>query len=205
VKSGFFLMAQSRDVTRLCVEGHFMKSTFTEAGGRVAAEPTQQMRDEIVDWLKDAYAMERGLEAALQKQSQEKELAPHVRERASIHLEETKRHAEEVRSCLQRLGTDTSALKTGLGTIGQSAKGMMTMFARDEHIKDLLDGYMMEHFEIASYTALEAAADRAGFTDVAEMCSRIIPDEKRMAQAIIDAIPQEVESHLFKEASESAR
>lgn len=181
-----------------------MKNTFNTAGGAGLAESTQEMRDEIVDWLKDAYAMERGLETALQKQSNEESLAPHVRERASIHLEETKRHAEEVRSCLQRLGTDTSALKTGMGAIGQSAKGMMTMFANDQQIKDLLDGYMMEHFEIASYTALEAAAERAGFSDVAEMCRRIIPDEERMAQAIIDAIPQEVESHLLEKARESA-
>ncbi|MDB6059210.1 MAG: hypothetical protein JWO95_3054 [Verrucomicrobiales bacterium] len=181
-----------------------MKSTFDEAGGAGVAEPTRKMREEIVDWLKDAYAMERGLEAALLKQSKEESLSAHVRERASIHLEETKRHAEEVRSCLQQLGTDTSALKTGMGAIGQSAKGMMTMFANDQQIKDLLDGYMMENFEIASYTALEAAADRAGFAQVAELCRRIIPDEERMAQAIIEAIPQEVESHLFEKARESA-
>lgn len=181
-----------------------MKSTFTETGGRVA-EPMHEMRDEIVDWLKDAYAMERGLESALEKQSKEQTLAANVRERASSHLEETKRHAEEVRSALQRLGTDTSALKTSLGVMGQSAKGMLTGFTEDQHIKDLLDAYMMEHFEIASYTALEAAAERAGFSDVVEMCRRIIPDEERMAQAIIDALPEEVESHLFGKAHETAR
>lgn len=180
-----------------------MKSTFTETSRR-AAEPMQEMRDEIVDWLKDAYAMERGLESALEKQSKEESLAANVRERVSDHLEETKRHAEVVRSALQRLGTDTSALKTGLGVMGQSAKGMATMFTEDQHIKDLLDAYMMEHFEIASYTALEAAAERAGFSDVAEMCRRIIPDEERMAQAIIDALPEEVESHLFEQTHEAA-
>jgi ferritin-like metal-binding protein YciE len=82
---------------------------------------------------------------------------------------------------------------------------MVTMFTEDQHIKDLLDAYMMEHFEIASYTALEAAATRAGYSDVAEMCRRIIPDEERMANAIIDALPEEVESHLFGHAHEASR
>jgi ferritin-like metal-binding protein YciE len=182
-----------------------MNNTFTSTGRAGVAEPTKEMRDEIVDWLRDAYSMERGLETALEKQSQDNDLDVSVRERAANHLEETKRHAELVRSALQSLDADTSALKTAMGTVGQGFKGLTTQFARDQHIKDLLDAYMMENFEIACYTSLEAAADHAGFTQVAEVCRRIIPDEKRMAAALINAIPQETVSYLFKEATEASR
>ena len=180
-----------------------MKSTFTSTGR--AADTTDEMRDEIVDWLRDAYSMERGLETSLEKQSQDNDLDPAMRERASTHLEETKRHAELVRSALQSLDADTSAMKTAMGAMGQGFKGLSSQFARDQHIKDLLDAYMMEHFEIACYTSLEAAAEHAGFTQVAEMCRQIIPDEERMAATLIDAIPQETVSYLFKEAHEAAR
>jgi ferritin-like metal-binding protein YciE len=181
-----------------------MKNTFTSTGAGVA-EATKEMRDEIIDWLRDAYSMERGLETSLQKQSQDNDLDVSVRERASSHLEETKRHAELVRSALQSLDADTSAMKTAMGTMGQGFKGLTSQFARDQHIKDLLDAYMMEHFEIACYTSLEAAADHAGFTQVADVCRQIIPDEERMATALIDAIPQETVSYMFKEAHDTAR
>jgi ferritin-like metal-binding protein YciE len=182
-----------------------MNSTRTSTGVAGSSDVTKEMRDEIVDWLRDAYAMERGLETALQKQSQDEDLAPSVRQRASSHLEETKRHADEVRAALQSLDADTSSMKTAMGAIGQGFKGLSSQFARDQHIKDLLDAYMMEHFEIACYTSLEAAADHAGFTEVAEMCRRIIPDEERMAATLIDAIPQETVGYLFKEAHADAR
>ena len=81
---------------------------------------------------------------------------------------------------------------------------MATKFARDEEIKDLLDAYAMEHFEIACYTALAAAAEQAGFSQVSETCRRIIPDEERMAQSLIQALPGEVVDYLF-EAEEAKR
>ena len=160
------------------------------------------MRDEIVDWLRNAYAMERGLESALEKQSKNDKLQETVRQRAAQHLQETRRHAEAVKSALQTLGTDTSALKTGLGMAAQTTKGFGTMFASDERIKDMLDAYSMEHFEIACYTALAAGAERAGLTQVAEVCRQIIPDEQRMAEALLQALPMEVSDYLFEEQTD---
>lgn len=159
------------------------------------AEP-KDVRESIIDWLRDAYAMERGLEKSLQKQSQNDDCSPSVRSRASQHLAETQRHAEEVHATLQSLGADTSALKTGLGLTAQATKGMASMFAQDEQIKDLLDAYSMEHFEIACYTALAAAAEAAGLAQVVEMCRRIIPDEEHMAQSIMESLPREVFYYL---------
>jgi ferritin-like metal-binding protein YciE len=158
-------------------------------------------REEIIDWLRDAYAMERGLESSLKKQAENEELSSEVRERAASHLQETKRHAEQVRGALQSLDTDTSSLKTGLGSATQALKGIGSVFARDEKIKDLLDAYSMEHFEIACYTALAAGALRAGLTTVAEVCQAIIPDEQRMAQTLLEALPREVTDYLFEKES----
>ena len=160
--------------------------------------PARDIRDEIIDWLREAYAMERGLESALENQSKNDDVNPQVRNRAAAHLEETRRHADEVRSALQSLGTDTSSIKTGVGVMLQATKSLGTAFASDEHIKDLLDAYSMEHFEIACYTALEAAARRAGLTQVVEVCQSIIPDEQRMAEALIRALPAEVTDYLFE-------
>src|SRR2546421_7430030 len=108
-------------------------------GSRNIGAITTKARDEIIDWLRDAYAMEKGLETALEKQAKSDELSAPVRERAARHLDETRRHAEEVKSALQALVADTSTLKTSLGVVAQAAKGIGSKFASDERIKDLLD------------------------------------------------------------------
>jgi ferritin-like metal-binding protein YciE len=177
-----------------------MKTRHTEkitSRTRTTSDPTAEIRDEVVDWLRDAYAMERGLEGALKKQSENEDLTPGVRRRAASHLEETRRHAEAVKAALQSLGTDTSALKTGAGMVMQATKGLGTKFSSDERVKDLLDAYSMEHFEIACYTALAAAAQRAGLSQVVDLCRRIIPDEEHMAQNLKDSLNDEVVSYLF--------
>jgi ferritin-like metal-binding protein YciE len=159
-------------------------------------EGVKDIREEVIDWLRDAYAMERGLEGSLEKQSKNQDLNPALRERVAMHLEETRRHAHQMESALKSLGTDTSALKTGMGVLGQSVKGFATKFARDEEIKDLLDAYAMEHFEIACYTALAAAATQAGLAQIAEICRGIISEEERMATWIKEFLPDRISFYL---------
>src|SRR3954466_8602972 len=103
---------------------HSTKATGRRNSGQDRGNETRNPRDEIIGWLKDAYAMECGLEASLEKQSQNGDLTGFVRERATLHLQETRRHAEEVQGALQLLGSDTSVVKTGMGALAQAAKGI---------------------------------------------------------------------------------
>ncbi|HWH70945.1 MAG TPA: DUF892 family protein [Candidatus Sulfotelmatobacter sp.] len=158
--------------------------------------PEREVREHIIDWLREAYAMEKGLEAYLKKVTTKDQVSHLVKTAATAHLEETRRHAEVVKAMLETLGSDTSALKTGVGMMAQATKGLGTMFASDEQIKDLLDAYSMEHFEIASYTALAAAAESAGLEQVAQMCRSIIPQGEQMAQRLLENLPSEVQAYL---------
>ncbi|MDB6136347.1 MAG: hypothetical protein JWM59_4590 [Verrucomicrobiales bacterium] len=150
----------------------------------------------ITDWFRDAYAMERGLEIALGKQAENKNLHPAVRGMAARHLTETRQHAEAVKTCLETLGAGTSMLKTGLAEAGETVKWMSTKFAQDERVKDLLATYAKEHFEIACYRAIETAAREIDEPQVAEVCRRIIRDEERMAAWIRDNLPSVVVSYI---------
>src|SRR4051812_42731340 len=105
-------------------------------------------RAEVIDWLNDAYAMERGLEVMLQKQSQNEDVHRSVRERARIHLDETAAHAERIAQCLQMLDSSPSAVKSATGQILEMGKGLMTRFVQDERIKDYLAAYGAEYFEV---------------------------------------------------------
>src|SRR3978361_2360961 len=95
-------------------------------------------RDEVIDWLNDAYAMERSLEVMLRKQAESEDAHRAIRERARIHLDETATHAERVAECLQMLGTTPSTVKSAAGQMMEFAKGLTTKFAGDERVKDYL-------------------------------------------------------------------
>lgn len=153
-------------------------------------------KEEIIDWLRDAYAMERGLEITLQKQADNEKLLPSARQQAMLHRSETERHAEAVKACLESLGADTSTLKTGLAQGMEMAKGMATAFARDEQVKDILAAYAMEYFEIACYKALRVGGETLGLTSVVAMCDSIIPDEERMAKWLDANLPDLIRSYL---------
>ncbi len=54
----------------------------------------------------------------------------------------------------------------------------------------MLADYASEHFEIACYRSLIAAAEEAGKPQVAEVCSEILEDEEAMADWIEEQIPE---------------
>lgn len=76
---------------------------------RPAGEPrskTDAQRDvksEIIKWLRDAYALERGSEKGLEKQAAHQDLASEVRRRDAAHLKEPRHHAEAVKSAPKAL------------------------------------------------------------------------------------------------------
>ncbi|MDB6005921.1 MAG: hypothetical protein JWR15_2908 [Prosthecobacter sp.] len=165
---------------------------------------------EFIDWLRDAYAMEKGMELTLAQQRDDETAPPIFREQAAAHCIETQRHAEAVEACLKNLGADVSTLKTTLAQGVELAKNAGSGFARDGHVKHLLAAYASEHFEIACYTALRTGAERLGLTEFAKTCAHIIAEEKRMAEWIETHLPQIVSAHLDltevqKSAAEKAR
>src|SRR5436305_13142793 len=106
-------------------------------------------QNDLVNWLNDAYAMERSLEVMLRKKAENHEAHHGIRERARIHLDETEAHAERVAECLDLLGETPSTLKTVTGQAMEFAKGMMSKIAGDERVKDFLCAYSAEYFEVA--------------------------------------------------------
>lgn len=153
-------------------------------------------KDELIDWLRDAYAMEKAMEVALRKQIDNQSISMLVREQSALHLKETQQHAEAVAACLKRLGSETSTLKTAMAKGLEIMKGASTAFAGDHRVKDLLSMCATEHFEIACYTALRAGAARFGIFEIVETCNKIIKEELRMADWLEANLPHVVMSYL---------
>ncbi|MGV3662296.1 MAG: DUF892 family protein [Prosthecobacter sp.] len=161
-------------------------------------------QDELIEWLRDAYAMEKAMEVALKKQIDNQSVSLLLREQSAVHLKETQHHSEAVAACLKRLGSETSTLKTAMAKGLEIMKGASTAFAGDHRVKDLLGMCATEHFEIACYTALRAGAARFGIFEIVETCNQIIKEEQRMADWLEANLPHVVMSYLEEAVSAPA-
>ena len=165
---------------------------------------TTTRRDEVIDWLKDAYAMERGIEITLRKQADNEDVHRALRERARIHLDETAEHAERVTRCLDMLGSGPSALKAVTGQVMELGKGLTTKFARDERVKDFLAAYGTEYFEVACYKSLIAAANAAGEQEIVPLLEQNLKEDSAMASWLDMNVAAITRDYLFNTTTATA-
>lgn len=159
-----------------------------------------EQKDTYLAWLNDAHAMEVGLVKTLEKQVESTEREPQMQRRISEHLGETRRHVDLVKECIEHNGGDTSAGKDMLSKMSATLAGWGTTLMGDAMVKQVHQSYAAEQFEIATYTAIKAAAQARGDTQTAKICDIILADEERMAQWLIEQIPYVVTRHLSKVA-----
>ncbi len=153
--------------------------------------------DMLRTWLKDAYAMEQGIVEILERQIGQFEEMPDAQMKIQQHLDLTKSQAERVRGCVERLGDDVSQVKAGLANFLGAVQGMSTAMADDKMVKNAMAAYAIEHFEIASYMAIVAAASEMGHEDIATICDGIIQEEMEMADWLRMQLPTVVHEHMM--------
>jgi ferritin-like metal-binding protein YciE len=153
-------------------------------------------KEETVAWLRDAHAMEANLADMLEGQVEHLADYPEFQEGVSQHAEESRRHASLVESALESLGEDTSALKDGVAKLAGKLSPLGISMTSDAPVKIVLANYAAEHFEIACYRSIEAAAEATGMEEIARMCRVILSDEERMARTLEPLIPAITMGHL---------
>ena len=145
--------------------------------------------DQLTTWLNSAYAMEKSMVQVLENHAKDAKELPEVRQRDEQHLEETRRHAQQIERCLELLNEKPSKTKTAMGNIMGLVQGASTGMYRDELVKNFLSDYAAEQFEIASYRSLIAAAEELGKPEIARICEGILEEEEAMAEWLIERIP----------------
>ena len=158
-------------------------------------------QDNLIDWLRDAHAMEQQAEQMLGAQKSRLENYPTLRARIEQHLEETKGQQAILERTLTRLGSEPSTLKDIGGKLMAFGQAVGGMAVSDEVIKGAMAGYVFEHLEIAAYTVLIAAAEAAGDLETQKACKEILPQEVAMAQWLQEHLPEL--TRAFLERSEA--
>lgn len=142
--------------------------------------------------------MEQSLIQVLENHRDDAKDYPPLSQRFDQHITETRRHAEMVRDCLASLDAKPSTMKAAVGNVMGLVQGAATGMFRDELVKNCLADYGMEHFEIACYRSLIAAAEELGEPEIAELCREILTEEEAMAHWLEEQIP-EVTRHTLQQ------
>ncbi|HEV2109614.1 MAG TPA: ferritin-like domain-containing protein [Thermomicrobiales bacterium] len=161
-------------------------------------------QEKLIAWLNDAHAMETSVAQVLEAHAKEAKDHPLMQTRMQEHLEETRRHADLVKGCIERLGSSPSTIKSGMGTVMGTVQGMSTALAKDKLVKNALADYASEHFEIASYQALVTAALQIGDQQTATVCQDILRDEDQMARWLEQQLPVIVQETIGEAAEAHA-
>ena len=153
-------------------------------------------KETLTDWLRDAYAMESQAVEMLERQAERIKNYPEVLAKVQEHIQVSNRQADRLKQCLQRLGTDTSAIKTGVAMLIGNAQSLSGAVAGDEIVKAAIFNFSFEQFEIANYRSLIAAAEQVGEPEIARTLQESLDEELEMAGWIEQRLPQLTKTYL---------
>ncbi|MDU4253464.1 ferritin-like domain-containing protein [Pseudomonas sp.] len=156
-------------------------------------------KDNLLDWLRDAHAMEQQAEKMLEAQAGRLENYPQLKTRIQQHLEETRGQQRLLEGCLERLGSSPSTLKDIGGKLMAFGQAMGGMTVSDEVVKGAMSGYVFENMEIAAYTVLITAAQEVGDNATEAALKEILPQEVAMADWLREHLPEITRAFLARD------
>ncbi|MDB5833869.1 MAG: hypothetical protein JWR14_3699 [Caballeronia sp.] len=147
----------------------------------VRRETYADAKEHLLDWLRDAHAMEQQAEQMLKVQAGRFEHYPELKARIEQHLQETLGQQKLVASCIDRLGGANSTIKDAAAMLLASGQVLGGVTMTDEVIKGSTASFAFENLEIATYTTLIAAAEAVGDSETECICEIIVSEEEAMA------------------------
>jgi ferritin-like metal-binding protein YciE len=160
--------------------------------------------DELNQWLRDAHAMEEQAEQMLSAQAGRIKNYPELSAGIERHLTETRTQRERLERCLERRGTSSSGFKDVTARFTAMMQGVGGTMVSDEVAKGAMASYTFEHFEIAAYRMLVAAAELAGDSETARVCGEICREEEAMAEQLASLLPKVATTYLERSAADMA-
>jgi ferritin-like metal-binding protein YciE len=147
-------------------------------------------KENLLDWLRDAHAMEQQAEQMLSAQAKRIENYPELKARIEQHIRETQGQKERLELRIKELGSSPSTLKDIGGKLMAFGQAVGGMAMTDEVVKGAMSGYVFENVEIGMYTVLAAAARAVGDSQTLVIAEQNLKEEEAMAGWLLEHLPQ---------------
>ena len=163
--------------------------------------PTQELEEQLVQHIDEAYAMEQQVLRMLDSLIRTTENAE-LEQDLEKHRGEPEQQAERLKKRLEAYGASPSKVKEAGGILGAPMKSVLDMTRGESAGRNIRDAYATEHLEIASYQLLERAAKAAGDIETAEVARRNRDEEQKIVNKI-DLVWDKVAELTLEEAGVS--
>lgn len=150
------------------------------------------LRDKLITYLQDAYAMEHQIVQMLEGQVKDTQKYPQIQARIQQHLDETHTHEQRMADRLGAYNEKPSATKSIGSNLMGSLVGAAAGGRTDALAKAARDDYTTEHMEIAAYGALICVAQAFGDSATIQAAQANLRDEVRMAHWLEQHIAEAV-------------
>jgi ferritin-like metal-binding protein YciE len=177
----------------------------------------------LVQYLNEAYGLEKRLETALEAHVAMITQAAY-KKRLKQHLSETKRHGREVKKRVKELGGVAVTIDTpGPAQVAEAAQAVLSGAQKaaalaqgplhalrgtgedEKQLKNAKTEYASESEEIATYVAIEALAEALGDGETQRLARAIRRDEERMRSYLEKQIPRLTKAMAKAEIPSSQR
>ncbi|MES2807853.1 MAG: ferritin-like domain-containing protein [Bacteroidota bacterium] len=156
-------------------------ATTKKATGKTGKMENSEFHEFFVDELKDIYWAEKHLATALPKMKKAA-TSPELAAAFDKHTAETKTHIETLEKVFSLLDEKPVAKKCdAMAGLLEEATGIIEDTEKGTMIRDaglILAAQKVEHYEIATYGTLRVFAANMGHTDVEELLSETLENEK---------------------------
>lgn len=164
----------------------------------------KSLEDLFLDELKDVYHAEKQLVRALPKMAKAAS-NPDLKQAITDHLEETKGQVERLEKVFESIDQKpkTKPCEAMKGLI-EEGEDMMEEI-EDESVLDvglIMGGQKIEHYEIATYGALAALAERLGYDEARQLLEETLEEEKGADQKLNDIALSQVNAEAEGEDAE---
>ena len=156
------------------------KKTATKGKIAPKADAADQLKDFMIDGLKDLYWAEKALVKNLPKMAKNA-TSPHLKTAINDHLDETRNQVKRLESAFKSLGIKAEAVKCdAMAGLIKEATGIMEETepgaVRDAAI--IAASQKVEHYEIASYGTLATYSKLLGEKEVLKLLLETLKEEK---------------------------
>lgn len=153
-------------------------------------------RDIMIDWMRDAHAMERANVDNMETQISHLDHYPDLRDRYRVQADLSKQQQQKLSDSLQKMGAKTSAIKEAGTRFAGKLQAWGAGMSRDEVVKQAVSTLAFQNFEIANFRALASAAEREGEAEMKAMFEEMAREKEDMAQWLSGHIPDITQRYL---------
>lgn len=144
------------------------------------AQNLDELRNKLIGYIEDAYAMEDQIEQVLGNQIALTQNHPPIQARIRQHLAETQLQKKRMAQRLESYNRSPNAIKNVVGNLQGTVAGMAAGLRGDALSRAMRDDYVTEHLEIAAYTLLITTAELVGDLDTVKAAKETLKEEIAM-------------------------